>query len=93
MRLFPNNSKSGVPADWTLEHTHRYLLASELARGADVLDIACGEGYGSFMLAETAKSVTGVDICQAVVARAQEKYRRPGLTFIKRAVGPLPLGG
>ena len=33
--------------DWTLEHLHRYLLACELAAGKTVLDIACGDGYGS----------------------------------------------
>ena len=40
--------------DWTLEHLHRYLLACELATGKTVLDIACGDGYGSAMLARHA---------------------------------------
>ncbi len=37
----------GVIGDIELEHLHRYYLARELALGKDVLDIACGEGYGS----------------------------------------------
>ncbi|HNP61759.1 MAG TPA: hypothetical protein PKM72_13020, partial [Nitrospirales bacterium] len=37
----------GVIGDIELEHLHRYYLARELAVGKDVLDIACGEGYGS----------------------------------------------
>ena len=32
--------------DIALEHRHRYLLACTYANGKDVLDIACGEGYG-----------------------------------------------
>ena len=34
-----------------LEHVHRYLWAEQFSRGKRVLDIACGEGYGSEILA------------------------------------------
>ena len=34
-----------------LEHVHRYLWAEQFAHGKSVLDIACGEGYGSEILA------------------------------------------
>ena len=44
-----------------LEHWHRYLIAREIVMERDVLDIACGEGYGSSVLAGVAKSVVGVD--------------------------------
>ena len=37
------------------EHWHRYCVAQPLARGLSVLDAACGEGYGSYLLAQTAK--------------------------------------
>ena len=33
------------------EHWHRYAFARSLARGRRVLDAACGEGYGSALLA------------------------------------------
>ena len=56
--------------DWTLEHLHRYLLACELAAGKTVLDIACGDGYGSAMMAKHAVEVTGVDIDAPTVERA-----------------------
>ena len=36
------------------EHLHRYAVAAALADGKRVLDIACGEGYGSNLLAATA---------------------------------------
>ena len=45
-----------------LEHLHRYAMAKDCSAGKIVLDIACGEGYGSFLLAGTATRVYGVDI-------------------------------
>ena len=38
------------------EHFHRYACGG-LVKGLDVLDCACGEGYGSRILADTARSV------------------------------------
>ena len=52
------------------EHLHRYVFARALCGGARVLDAACGEGYGSALLAGAAKQVTGVDLDKATVAHA-----------------------
>ena len=32
------------------EHWHRYHFAAPLVAGLDVLDVACGEGYGSALM-------------------------------------------
>lgn len=56
------------------EHFNRYLMANEYVAGKDVLDIASGEGYGSALLANTAKSVVGVDISEEAVNHASNKY-------------------
>lgn len=56
------------------EHWHRYAFALPLARGKRVLDAACGEGYGSAMLAGAAASVLGVDISSETVAHATARY-------------------
>lgn len=56
------------------EHLHRYAWCRELAHGKAVLDIACGEGYGSAMLAEVAASVIGVDISPETIAHCRETY-------------------
>lgn len=79
--------------DWTLEHTHRYLLARELAQGKTVLDIACGDGYGSRMLADVAARVVGVDISLETVARARAKYPHPRLFFLEGNATAIPLAG
>ena len=64
------------------EHWHRYVFARELARGKRVLDAACGEGYGSALLAGTAASVLGVDIAEQAIAHARARYGAiPNLRF------------
>lgn len=73
-----------------LEHVHRYFLAVQLARGRRVLDIACGEGYGSDLLAQVASSVIGVDSDVRVIDAANQTYRRDNLTFRCASVFSIP---
>ncbi len=56
------------------EHWARYTFARELARGRRVLDAACGEGYGSALLASAAATVLGVDIDERAIAHARARY-------------------
>lgn len=56
------------------EHWHRYALVRPWAQGRRVLDAACGEGYGSALLAPVAASVLGLDIDAAAVAHARTRY-------------------
>ena len=63
------------------EHYARYAMATPFARGKRVLDCACGEGYGSAMLADVAESVLGVDVSEAAVAHARSRYMRANLQF------------
>ncbi len=63
------------------EHLHRYAVAAALADGKRVLDIACGEGYGSNLLAATAAQVIGIDIASEVIAHARQAYRKENLIF------------
>jgi hypothetical protein len=64
-----------------IEHLHRYFLAREMARGKDVLDIACGEGYGAALMAQVARSVVAMDVDQVAVTHSARNYRKPNLTF------------
>lgn len=68
-------------AELALEHWHRYLLASQFAAERHVLDVACGVGYGSDLLARTAKRVLGIDRDQQAINWARINYNRPNLEF------------
>lgn len=74
-----------------LEHMHRYLLSAPLVAGARVLDIACGEGFGSDILAQTAAEVIGVDISEDAIRHARQTYQRAGLSFQVGSVTAIPL--
>jgi SAM-dependent methyltransferase len=74
------------------EHLHRYAFAVELVRGRAVLDAACGEGYGSALLAAAAERVTGVDRSPEAVAHARDRYRLPNLSFEAADCLQLPFG-
>lgn len=74
------------------EHWHRYAWAAEVVKGLDVLDAACGEGYGSHLLAARARSVTGLDIGEDAVAHARERYARDNLAFERGDATQLPYG-
>jgi SAM-dependent methyltransferase len=64
------------------EHYHRYALAARWCGGARILDAACGEGYGSAMLALSAKSVEGVDVSATAIDHASQCYGKlPGINF------------
>jgi SAM-dependent methyltransferase len=73
------------------EHWHRYAFVAPLVRGLRVLDAACGEGYGSFLLAHAAAGVTGIDISADAIAHARERYPRDNLEFIPGSVTELAL--
>jgi tRNA/tmRNA/rRNA uracil-C5-methylase (TrmA/RlmC/RlmD family) len=47
------------------------------------LDAACGEGYGSFLLAGEARSVVGIDVSNEAVAHARKRYAAANLTYIR----------
>lgn len=74
------------------EHWHRYAFARQWISGKKVLDIACGEGYGSALLAETASEVVGADINKETLTLAARTYHtRPNLHFIASSCDALSL--
>ena len=64
-----------------LQHLQRYQFALERVRDRCVLDLACGVGYGSFVLSQTATSCLGIDLAPAAIAHARATYRRPNLSY------------
>lgn len=75
------------------EHWHRYAFAQTMIADKEVLDIACGEGYGSALLAASARHVTGVDIDPVSVSHAAQRYGKahPNLDYVVGDVAAIPL--
>lgn len=76
--------------DSTIEHLHRYAIVKEFVQDKIVLDIACGEGYGSNLLSATARAVNGVDKDEATINHASVKYKRTNLSFKQGSVEKIP---
>jgi predicted HAD superfamily hydrolase/ubiquinone/menaquinone biosynthesis C-methylase UbiE len=72
------------------EHLHRYAFCSEIIGGKDVLDIASGEGYGSYILSANAKSVLGVDISEEAINHSRATYQRDNLRFVQGTCTSIP---
>jgi len=68
------------------EHLHRYHFAARYCAGRRVLDLACGEGYGSAILAAVAEHVVAVDIDQPTIEHARATYANDNLEFIESSI-------
>jgi SAM-dependent methyltransferase len=66
---------------WFQRHLVVYQWIAERIGSQDVVDMACGEGYGSDVLARRARTVVGVDANPEAHEHARLKYTRPGLSF------------
>ena len=64
------------------EHHHRYAVAAQIATG-QVIDCACGIGYGSELLLANGKvsQYTGIDPDGSAIAYAREKFSQPAARF------------
>jgi SAM-dependent methyltransferase len=82
----------GTKGEIWVEHWHRYHFASRWCAGKRVLDVACGEGYGTALLARHAAHVTGVDISAEAIAHARGRYASlANAEFMEASCTALPL--
>jgi SAM-dependent methyltransferase len=72
-----------VPAEnyWYRRHLAVYEWIGARVAGKRVIDMACGEGYGSEVLSRSAASVLGVDGNPEAFEHARLRYQRQNLTF------------
>lgn len=66
---------------WYRRHVAVYEWIAARVAGMRVADLACGEGYGSDLLAAAADAVVGVDANPEAHEHARLRYRRPNLCF------------
>ncbi|MFH0913490.1 MAG: methyltransferase domain-containing protein, partial [Candidatus Omnitrophota bacterium] len=62
-------------------HFCAYRFAESHAINKSLLDIGCGEGYGSYFLSASAKRVVGIDYDKEIIDYAKNKYCKDNLTF------------
>jgi SAM-dependent methyltransferase len=67
------------------------LDAASVGVGARVLDVATGPGWVAAQAAERGASVVGIDVAEAMIARARNAY--PGLEFRRADAHELPFAG
>jgi 2-polyprenyl-3-methyl-5-hydroxy-6-metoxy-1,4-benzoquinol methylase len=66
---------------WYQRHLVVYEWIADQVAGLEVVDMACGEGYGSNTLSLRASRVTGVDANPEAHEHARLRYRRGNLSF------------
>lgn len=87
-RIIPDqmNMEDGFDRKTLQLHVERYEFAIRNGKPGDVLDMACGTGYGSFQLLQSEKysksRVTAVDIDQTAIDYAKKRYSNPAIHFI-----------
>ncbi|MBL0690178.1 MAG: class I SAM-dependent methyltransferase [Alphaproteobacteria bacterium] len=85
---FPNGGERQVETrieNIRADHRARYSKASDYIKSNDeVLDIACGVGYGSYMMSvkHSSSNFTGVDISQKTIEFANNHYKRKNINFV-----------
>jgi 2-polyprenyl-3-methyl-5-hydroxy-6-metoxy-1,4-benzoquinol methylase len=73
-----------------IEHYSRYSFTLDYISGKRILDVACGEGYGSNFLSHFANKVYGVDKNLDTINAARVKYTKENLEFICASIDNLP---
>jgi SAM-dependent methyltransferase len=80
-----NNGERQVAPDVSgirRDHVARYeFVAARLPKGSRVLDLACGVGYGAYILAEAGHQVVAVDAAPHAILYAKAHYSHPNIAF------------
>jgi 2-polyprenyl-3-methyl-5-hydroxy-6-metoxy-1,4-benzoquinol methylase len=75
---------------WFRRHLAVYEWIAARVEGKHTIDMACGEGYGSDVLAGSAASVVGVDANPEAHEHARLRYTRENLRFERDLVETFP---
>jgi SAM-dependent methyltransferase len=85
-RIVPDETEPGIVA----LHLKRYVFAERWCRDRDVLDLACGTGYGTRHLASVARTVVGADVDAASIDYARNRYASANVEFVVADAASLP---
>jgi len=70
---------------------HRYGIAIDLVPGKKVLDLGCGDGKGTFIIAQNADSAIGVDSRPEMIKHATSRYAGENLSFLMGSLARIPI--
>ncbi len=73
------------------EHVTRYLAVKPIVNSKTVLDIASGSGYGTKILAESAKFVYGIDVNEVAVNYSRKNYASKNTKYLVGNAETIPL--
>lgn len=68
-----NQFEAGKLSPYWGEHVARYIFALQFVEGKDILDVACGTGYGLPFLRRKANKVVGVDVSLEALSEAKDR--------------------
>lgn len=70
-----------------------YEFAQSYITGKKVLDIGCGNAYGTALMAQSASEIVGLDYDHDTIANNRESYSEiKNLSFQQGAIPPIPFG-
>jgi ubiquinone/menaquinone biosynthesis C-methylase UbiE len=67
------------------------FLEKYVGKGATVLDIGCGDGYGTYKVNRAGYIATGIDLSEEMVKRAKARGEHEGLSFMQGDINSLPI--
>lgn len=89
-RIYPDgdgNNETIAGFDTVKLHLERYHFAGQQLSAGNIADIACGAGYGSYLLAteytESISKITAVDNNSDAVAYAKKHYSHEKIEFVQ----------
>jgi SAM-dependent methyltransferase len=85
----------GIAAEnyWFRRHEAAYNFALPYVAGRSVLEVGCGEGYGTALLASSARTMLGIDYDAATIVHAAARYRQAHFARANLAALPVPSAG
>jgi len=91
LQLTGERTVPGIPAEnyWFRRHEAAYEFLAPQVAGRVVLEVGCGEGYGTDLLARSARRVVGIDYDALTVAHARAGY--PAARFVRANLAALPV--
>lgn len=66
------------------------FVEKHMSSGSSILDIGCGDGYGSYKLYKSGYNVVGMDLSNEMIARAKKRLHNEEISFLQGDIGNLP---